>query len=82
MNRLQLPVGCEFEFTNGEGNLRAVHYARVVEIRNDPMGWGTPCEGCVFEAATPENCRLIACLPNERTDRKNVKYIEVKGGVE
>lgn len=82
MNRLQLPVGGEIEFTKEEDNRQAVHYARVVEVSNDPMAHRAPCAGCLFEEGTVETCFHIACTRNERTDEKDVKFIEVKGGGE
>lgn len=79
MNKLQLPVGGVFEFTKGEDNPQAVHHARVVEIPQNTLDG--PCKGCIFEEGTAENCKLFACLPHERTDAKNVSFLEVKGGV-
>lgn len=82
MNKLQLPLGGEFEFTKEEVNLQAVYHARVVEVPNDPKGWDTPCEGCVFEDGPAKTCQHFACCPNERIDAKNVKFLEVIGGEE
>lgn len=82
MNKLELPVGGVFAYTEEGENSRVLHNVRVVDITNYPLACGMPCDGCIFEEGSMETCYHIACTACERTDGKNVKFIEVKGGEE
>lgn len=82
MNKLQLPVGSVFAYTKEGEFPPELRNGRVVEIPNDAKGWETSCAGCLFAGETVQGCCLFACLPHERTDAKNVKFLEVKGGGE
>lgn len=78
MNRLELPVGGVFTYTDGGENPLVLHNARVVDVTNDPLACGMPCDGCIFEGGSIETCYHIACTQLERSDAKNVKFVEVK----
>ena len=82
MNRLELPVGGVFAYTKGEENPLVLRNVRVVEVTDDLRVCGMPCAGCIFEEGSIETCYHIACTVCERTDGKNVKFLELKGGEE
>lgn len=83
MNKLELPVGGVFAYTTDDGEIpRVLHNARVVDIINDPKACAMPCAGCIFEEGSMETCYHFACTQCERTDGKDVKFVEVKGGEE
>lgn len=78
MNRLELPVGGVFTYTDGRENPLVLHNFRVVDVNEDPLAWGMPCAGCIFEEGSMDTCYHIACTQCERTDAKDVRFVEVK----
>ena len=82
MKRLELPVGGVFAYTKGEEIPLVLHNVRVVDVTNVPKKGINFCDGCIFGNEPMEFCNRIACTQGERTDWRDVRFVEVKGGEE